>query len=475
MRITRFMRSMCWLVLGVLVAALGIFLTSQHFMADGFEQSFRKEIDTFRNVVDDIFANTKTRLSQEANLLSDSRKLEKAFLSNDRNVMSQFAKKAMERCKATFATIIDVKGTVLARGHIDKHGDTIPMTSVIRDALDGKDVVDIVNPGKGNLGVCAASPIVIEGNIVGAILFGELFAHHAFVDEVKRVTGLEMTVFEKDERISTTIIRDGKRAVGTKLNNPEVADKVLATGGIFNADAAILGKAYKTVYWPIKDTEGNIHGMWFLGTEVEGVQRTITAIALSCLLATMLIASALSVLGVLFFRSHINPLRKKAYVDKLTGITNRAGYEKQLDVILESGPKPGGLFLIDLDNFKTLNDTLGHPVGDECLKRTGKVLQEIFRDTDIVARLGGDEFVVYAPTLDAADVIEGKMEDLLQRLRKEFVSTDGKSVTVTASIGVATCHEGNIDYKKMYDTADVALYKSKEAGRNRFTILCCTV
>ena len=191
-------------------------------------------------------------------------------------------------------------------------------------------------------------------------------------------------------------------------------------------------------------------------------------------MATLVIAAALSVLGVMFFRSIMNPLRKKAYLDKLTGITNRAGFEREIERIFETGGRPSGLFLIDLDNFKTLNDTLGHPVGDECLKRTGRVLKEIFRETDIVARLGGDEFVVFAPTLDSAEVIEEKLGRLLQRLSKEFSMGTGKAVTVTASIGVATSHDGNADYKDMYKLADSALYQSKEAGRNRYTIMCCT-
>ncbi|MBO4313735.1 MAG: diguanylate cyclase [Desulfovibrio sp.] len=473
MRITRFMRDMGWLVVTVIAAAMGIFMASHHFMSEGFEQSFRKEIATMRSVVDDILANTKTRLYQEAILLSDTRELENAFFSLDPVKLTRFATNAMENCRANFATIVDAKGNVMARGHSGRRGDNISESPLIKSALAGNSVVDIVKLTNNGLSVAAAAPIVVDGTIVGAVMFGERLRENAFVDEVKRVTGLEMSVFEKDVRISTTIIRDGKRAIGTSLNNPEVADMVLQRGGTYNADADILGRAYKTVYWPVQNTAGTIYGMWFIGTEVEGVRSTLTGIALSCLLATMVIAAALSVLGVTFFRSLVSPLQKKAYVDKLTGITNRAGYEREMDRIFEAGGRPGGLFLIDLDNFKELNDTLGHPVGDECLKFTGQVLKDIFRETDVVARLGGDEFVVYAPTLDAAEVITGKLEVLLKRLNKDFSDPSGKSVTVTASIGVAATHDGRTDYREMYKIADEALYKSKEGGRNRFTILCC--
>ena len=473
MRITRFMRDMGGRVITVVVAAMGIFMASHHFMAEGFEQSFRKQILSMRSVVDDILENTKLRLFQEAYLLSDTRELENAFYALDPAKLTRFAMNAMERCRANFATIVDAKGNVMARGHSNKRGDNIAESPLIKRALAGKSVIDIVKLTNNGLSVAAAAPIMMNGSIVGAVMFGESLCKNGFVDEVKRVTGLEMTVFENDVRISTTIIRDGKRAIGTLLDNPEVADMVLQRGGTFCADTDILGRAYKTVYWPIQNAAGTIFGMWFIGTEVEGVQRTLTTIALSCLLATLVIAAALSVLGVTFFRSLVAPLQKKAYVDKLTGITNRAGFEREIERIFETGGRPAGLFLIDLDNFKQLNDTLGHPVGDECLKYTGQILREVFRETDVVARLGGDEFVVYAPTLDSAEVITTKLNHLLQRLNKEFSEPSGKTVTVSASIGASVSHDGHTDYKDMYKIADEALYHSKEGGRNQFTILCC--
>ncbi|MBQ9407726.1 MAG: diguanylate cyclase [Desulfovibrio sp.] len=475
MRISRFQRSMTLLILGVLIASLSIFLISHHFMSQGFDRSFRRELAIFRHVVDDIVGHAKTRLFQEANLLSDSHELEQAFLSADHTILTQFAHKAMAQCKANFATIVDARGVVLARGHSERHGDVIPMSSVMRDALAGKSAVDIVRPSTGDIGLslAAAAPIRQNGTLAGALLFGEQLAKHSFVDEVQRVTGLEMTVFDRNVRISTTIMHKGGRALGTQLENTHILDTVLDKGGVFNDEAVILGKAYKTVYWPIQDSASHIYGMWFIGTEVDGVRQTITAISMSCLLATLLVAAVLSVLGVMLSRSLVNPLLKRAYIDRLTGIANRAGYVRSLRGILENGPLVGGLFIIDLDNFKTLNDTLGHPVGDKCLKRTGGLLKRFFRESDLVARLGGDEFVVYAPMLDSAEVIEEKLQKLQAILRKEYTAADGRTVTITASMGVATCHDGKTAYKKLYEAADRALYTSKRTGRNRYTHVCC--
>ncbi|MBQ9537573.1 MAG: diguanylate cyclase [Desulfovibrionaceae bacterium] len=469
---SRFMRAVIWLIVCVLVSAIGIFLISQHFMHSGFEDAFAKQMRVMHSVVEDILNNTKIRLYQEASLLVDSRQLQDAFVSKDATILRQFAQNAMRKCRANFAIIVDAKGLVLARGHMAKVGDLLPRTQFLEHALAGEAQVDIIPYNDAGLSVCAIAPIFLDKQLVGAMIFGEALRMHAFVDEVKRVTGLEMSIFTHDKRLSTTIIRDGKRVINTTLEDKRVAEIVLQNGGIYYGDTHILGRAYKTMYWPLQDNASNILGMWFIGKEIDEVERAITATAISCLVATIAIAFLLNVSAVFLFRSLLNPLRMRAYVDKLTGITNRAGFEREIEQLFANQAQHGSLFLIDLDNFKKLNDTLGHPVGDVCLKRSGRILREIFRESDLVARLGGDEFVVYAPTLEGHTVIKHKLDLLLAGLRKEFTD-DSKIVTVTASIGVATTLHQQKTFDELYKVADLALYQAKAAGRNCYKIRNC--
>ena len=473
MRVSRMAINMLGLICGIIVAALAIFFVSHYFMKEGFEETYATELSSMRNVVDSMLADTKLRLYQETALLSDSRELELAFIMQDAKVMKEFARRAMLRCKANFSTIVDSEGYVLARGHSDAVGDNIANSEIIKTALQGKKIVDVARLRNNGLSVAAASPIFINGQVVGAMLFGDYFRTNAFADEVKRVTGLEMTVFDGDQRLSTTIQRNGTRAVGTRLENPLIAEAVLEEGGTFQDNTDILGRSYKTVYWPIVDTKGVTYGMWFIGTEVEGIELKITTIALSCLLATITIAIAMSCLGILFLRTVINPLEKKAYFDLLTGITNRAGFERKIRALFDNNRESGALFLLDLDHFKDLNDNFGHPEGDECLRRTGRVLREFFRENDLVARLGGDEFVVYTPTLTATEMIQSKADTLLNKLAVDYPLKDSRNLSVTASIGVAVCLQKNVDFERLYTLADSALYKSKQDGRNRYTIFVC--
>lgn len=463
-------KNMGWLIVAILLASLSIFLVSSYFMNHGFEEHYQQDMATMRQVVENDLNNLQDRLLQEVIMLSRSVDLEKAFKSGNPMLLGNMARDAKERFQASFATITDAKGKVLARGHSNKVGDNIANSTVMHQALNGNPMVDVVRFQNNGLSVGAAAPVIIDGQIVGALLFGEAFRNHTYVDRIKKATNLEMTVFDHDMRLSTTLMRQGMRAVGTRLDNPEVFARVLEAGEIYGADADILGRSYKTVYWPMHDSQGKVLGMWFIGTEVEGLHKTILTISASCLVATLVIAMALSALGIVILRSLINPLEKRAYIDVLTGITNRAGFEKALEYVFRNRPKSGALFLIDLDNFKSLNDSLGHPVGDECLKRTAYLLKEVFRETDIVARLGGDEFIVFAPTLNEISVIEEKAQEFLNDVVYKYILDNGRELVITASIGIAIYPRDGRSYTPLYNHADSALYAAKKSGRNKYAL-----
>lgn len=164
-------------------------------------------------------------------------------------------------------------------------------------------------------------------------------------------------------------------------------------------------------------------------------------------------------------------LKDKATLDSLTGLYNR--YYCQVTVIdylnQEGQDKLSAFLLIDLDNFKLLNDTLGHRVGDQALIEVGRVLKNHFRETDIVSRFGGDEFVVLMKDIKNADVLDILMKRLLNALNLEF--GDGEHViNVRASIGIALAPKDGADLDKLYEKADKALYQVKNQGKNNYAI-----
>jgi len=149
--------------------------------------------------------------------------------------------------------------------------------------------------------------------------------------------------------------------------------------------------------------------------------------------------------------------------DGLTELPNRAALVDRLDALLD-GARVGAVsvLFIDLDNFKVVNDSLGHGVGDELLRVTAGRLRDVMRDSDRLARFGGDEFVVFMDGGDASVVAER-----LRRAVQAPVTIDGHELVVTASIGFAVNVAGALGADELLRDADAAMYRAKAGGRDR--------
>lgn len=163
--------------------------------------------------------------------------------------------------------------------------------------------------------------------------------------------------------------------------------------------------------------------------------------------------------------------RKAEYLsthDALTGLPNRVLFHDRLRHALAQARRSRAhvaLLFIDLDNFKTINDTLGHDVGDKLLRQAAKRLRELVRDVDTIARLGGDEFTAILSncTTEIADQVGRRIID---ELSASF-HIDGRALFVSASVGVAFYPEDGNDSAALVRAADAAMYRAKELGRNR--------
>lgn len=156
-----------------------------------------------------------------------------------------------------------------------------------------------------------------------------------------------------------------------------------------------------------------------------------------------------------------------ASLDSLTGLPNRAAFEAQLEAVCathQGQPHRFGLLFLDLDDFKAVNDTHGHAMGDEVLRATGAALRETLRDTDVVARLGGDEFVALLNSLRDADrdvrSVANAVEDELARPRV----VNGVRMRIRCSVGWVV-HDGQATANQMLHSADAAMYAHKRSRR----------
>lgn len=158
---------------------------------------------------------------------------------------------------------------------------------------------------------------------------------------------------------------------------------------------------------------------------------------------------------------------KKSLTDALTGLNNRPFLEKKLGELIDDD-RSGTLFMIDLDNFKKMNDTYGHMVGDEVLKTFAEVLKMFARKDDILCRLGGDEFVTFYTDLTEREIVAQKATDII-RVFSDKMGAMGYGGIVSVSIG-AKITLGDESFEEIYDRADKTLYLVKNGGKNAYRI-----
>ncbi|HYD80720.1 MAG TPA: EAL domain-containing protein [Paucimonas sp.] len=164
-------------------------------------------------------------------------------------------------------------------------------------------------------------------------------------------------------------------------------------------------------------------------------------------------------------------LRQQAITDHLTGLNNRNGFKEAFHVSLERARRSGksvALMFVDLDNFKRINDTLGHDVGDQLLRAVAARLKDSVRPYDIVSRIGGDEFTVMLDELDDAADASAVADKILSALRRPFDLKNNMQLAIGASIGISSYPECGGDTETLMQAADVAMYQAKNAGRNLF-------
>ena len=210
----------------------------------------------------------------------------------------------------------------------------------------------------------------------------------------------------------------------------------------FEGSVEALGKLYhyQSNYVPNRDADGNVQGFYALTFDITELK----------------LAEA--------------ELDRLARIDSLSGVANRRYFEERLTDALARGRRQGtalSLLCLDIDHFKSINDTYGHPVGDAVIVAFAATLQSCIREDDVVARMGGDEFVllIEQATPESGENVAKKLLAIMQ----QPVTVDGATLIVSASIGVAFATSAT-SASALMDLADKALYSAKQSGRNTYRL-----
>jgi diguanylate cyclase (GGDEF)-like protein len=289
------------------------------------------------------------------------------------------------------------------------------------------------------------------------------------------------SVFDNPETLASTEIRltDRDRNVIYSSDRSEV-------GSTLNSDirsrvsdissATVMDSKYLVSVSPCGDE-------WYIITaiptaellrEKNEMQVYIYIVAFIAALLAVLIAVELSIRLTAPVQYVMTSLNTRANLDLLTGILNKKSFEETVTERLNDSLsiENHALLLIDLDNFKGVNDTLGHAYGDQVLAKIGSILRATFSSEDFLGRIGGDEFCVFmnsTPGDDAPyeDYVKQKCSGICEAFRSNYTGDDG-SYKISGSIGVAMFPKDGATFEEMYSASDKALYFAKNSGKDTY-------
>jgi sensor histidine kinase regulating citrate/malate metabolism len=304
-------------IIGLVVTAVFtvgacLFASTYYFVDKGFQDQTQQEIARQADAVQIHFDNITARMAAAAKLTASRRILAEAIEKGDTAYVQKLGKEVMRDSQAGFITIADKNGNVVGRGHSDKTGDSVLSQPNVKKALAGEASTGIEEGTVVKFSLRAGAPVKVGDKVVGSVTTGVDLtpADHAIVEEVKKLFGIECTFFQGDTRVTTTLMKDGQRVVGTKMDNPKVLDTVLAKGQRFLAVNKILGKDYTTAYWPLKDASGKVIGMVFIGQDREIALAAVRNTEWSILAILAIIGTLMVFAGILVARSITRPINR---------------------------------------------------------------------------------------------------------------------------------------------------------------------
>jgi len=371
-------------------------------------------------------------------------------------------------------------------GHaIDDSGlyyEIVDTSDKIQQILEGKNDFIIYTNLEGNTVMVQAVPIQKDNKVYGYLVIEQ---KAKAMNKVIDFPIYSYSIIYKDGLVAENLGDDVICEVGKNILDT-VKSKSFEEGTYTTFSQAITGgrstsvmvtinkSNYYLVTQPITNTDSEIiviarsDIIERTAREENSNTRTMVLKLLVSLIAFIALIAIIYIINRLAFSKTSMELQNKAETDLLTDLLNKISTEKKIEEYLSSEGKDKTCMMcvLDIDNFKKINDTMGHAFGDEVLAALGKQIRSEFRVSDIIGRTGGDEFIIFLKDLKD-DTIINREAERVENFFRNFTVGEYTKYSATASIGAAIYPRDAQDFESLYKAADSALYKAKNRGKNQ--------
>lgn len=433
--------------------------------------------------------NSRLRLNEEQHLIENANIVSEVFYTKLDDQLTMLESQArlfqvidLTDYNAMKSTILSTKGIGGFKniGVANPSGATINyngtssgniyLSGYFREAMQGHNAISesTIIDEEGDEVLVLAVPIIKDGAAVGVI-------YGTFTKST--IDSIVDSISTSKSSVGVVVNSEGKILAHSICEEIKDTDKTLSDI-IPNETLPIDGKA-KTVYYRAHGENHiaemvpiGLHDWYFVMilpvSTVTNLTDDITvyvgfvvaAVAVIFIIVVVLITSLLRRTDLIF---------KEANNDSLTHILNKAAFRTRFCEEMDKKKSGLAMFIVDLDNFKAVNDTLGHVIGDKVLVETADLLSDVFGSRENVGRIGGDEFSALLRFGGDIDMITKTAERVCEKMNKEY-SARGKTVNVSVSVGISVYPASGRDYEELYRNADSALYKVKGSGKNMYAL-----
>jgi methyl-accepting chemotaxis protein len=287
----------------MLAMGIVIFLLVNTQVQKTFLDMTSKNVMEYKLGVDNRFDQMEKDLKNIAGLIQMDSAVIYSIISEKEKDLQVFGKEMLEKTNIDFITFVSKDGKVLARGHADKKDDLIVEQDIYKKVQTGNTAIGVVFGNEIKFSYRIGIPVKKYGQVVGSFYLGYDLSSPVFVDNLKKVLGVDVTFFKGNKRLSTTIIKNGKRAVGTTLANKDITKIVLEEQKGYQGENVILGKENITYYWPLNDVNNKPVGILFVGKPIDILKADAMKIVknISIVFALLIFISMFFITAFLFY------------------------------------------------------------------------------------------------------------------------------------------------------------------------------